>query len=62
MDLITREIADGNVLGLIQKFLQAGVMENGMVKPTSKGTPQGGVVSPLFTNIVLNPLDGCLEQ
>ncbi len=44
------------------KFLQAGVMENGEVRPTRKGTPQGGVVSPLLANIVLNHLDWRLEE
>ncbi len=61
MDLIGREISDGNILGLIRKFLQAGVMEDGMVRPTKKGTPQGGIVSPLIANIVLNHLDWRLE-
>jgi len=61
MDLMTREIADGNILGLIRKFLQAGVMEDGMVRPTLKGAPQGGIVSPLIGNIVLNHLDWSLE-
>jgi RNA-directed DNA polymerase len=54
---VAREIADGNVLNLIQKCLQAGVMEDGEVRPTRKGTPQGGVRSPLLANIVLNHLD-----
>jgi group II intron reverse transcriptase/maturase len=62
MDLISREISDGNILALIQKFLQAGVMEDGMVKPTRKGTPQGGIVSPLIANVVLNHLDWRLEE
>lgn len=61
MELIAREISDGNILGLIRKFLQAGVMEDGRVRPTSKGTPQGGIVSPLIANIVLNHLDWRLE-
>lgn len=61
MDLVRREIADGNILTLIQKFLQAGVMEDGKVLPTRKGTPQGGVISPLLANIVLNHLDWRLE-
>lgn len=61
MDLMTREIADGNILGLIRKFLQAGVMEDGMVRATLKGAPQGGIVSPLIGNIVLNHLDWCLQ-
>lgn len=62
MDLISREISDGNILALIRKFLQAGVMEDGMVKPTRKGTPQGGIVSPLIANVVLNHLDWRLEE
>ncbi len=62
MDLITREISDSNILGLIKKFLQAGVMEEGEVHPTTKGTPQGGIVSPLIANIVLDHLDWRLEK
>ncbi len=45
LDLVAREIADGNILALIKKFLQAGVMEDGEVRPTRQGTPQGGVVT-----------------
>jgi len=62
MDLITRDIADGNILALIRKFLRAGVMDEGKFKSTTKGAPQGGVVSPLISNIVLNHLDWCLEK
>ncbi|MCP3668732.1 MAG: group II intron reverse transcriptase/maturase [Gammaproteobacteria bacterium] len=62
MGLLTREIADSNILNIIKKFLQAGVMEDGMVSPTRKGTPQGGVISPLLANIVLNHLDWRLEE
>ncbi len=43
---LTKVIADGNILGLVERFLRAGVMENGVFKPTSIGTPQGGVISP----------------
>jgi Retron-type reverse transcriptase len=57
MDLVAAEIADGNILGLIWKFLRSGVMEDGVLKPTKRGTPQGGVISPLLANIVLNHLD-----
>ena len=57
MDLVAAEIADGNILGLIEKFLKSGVMEDGVLKPTNVGTPQGGVISPLLANIVLNHLD-----
>ena len=54
---LTNVIADGNILGLIEKFLKAGVMENGVFKPTTVGTPQGGVISPLLANITLDSLD-----
>lgn len=60
-DLVAAKIADGNLLGLVQKFLQAGVVEDGRVVPTRKGTPQGGVISPLLANIVLNHLDWRLD-
>jgi RNA-directed DNA polymerase len=59
--LVAREIADGNIVSLIKKFLQASVMEEGEVRPTRQGTPQGGVVSPLLANLVLNHLDWRLE-
>ncbi len=62
LDLVAGEIADGNILALIKKFLQAGVMEDGEVRPTHKGTPQGGVISPLLANIVLNHLDWRVEE
>lgn len=55
-------IADGNILGLVEKFLKAGVMEGGKVRPTHVGTPQGGVISPLLANIALNILDRHLHE
>ncbi len=61
MAAVAEEVADGNILRLVEKFLAAGVMENGVFKPTTVGTPQGGVVSPLLANIVLNHLDWTLE-
>ena len=61
VDAVAEEVADGNILNLIWKFLAAGVMENGVFKPTTIGTPQGGVISPLLANIVLNKLDWRLE-
>lgn len=57
MKAVAAEVADGNILRLVQKFLRSGVMEHGVFKPTSIGTPQGGVISPLLANIVLNQLD-----
>ncbi|HYN23680.1 MAG TPA: group II intron reverse transcriptase/maturase, partial [Pyrinomonadaceae bacterium] len=57
MQAVAAEVADGNILRLVQKFLRSGVMENGVFKPTTIGTPQGGNLSPLLANIVLNQLD-----
>jgi group II intron reverse transcriptase/maturase len=62
MDAVAAEVADGNILRLVEKFLTAGVMENGIFKPTNIGTPQGGVISPLLANIVLNHLDWQLHE
>ena len=62
MAAVAAQVADGNILNLIEKFLRAGVMENGVFKPTTVGTPQGGVISPLLANIVLNLLDWVLHQ
>ena len=59
---VAEEVADGNILRLVEKFLAAGVMDNGVFKPTTIGTPQGGVISPLLANIVLNKLDWRLEE
>ena len=62
MKALAHEVADGNILRLVEKFLRAGVMENGVFKPTTIGTPQGGVVSPLLANITLNHLDWRLHE
>ncbi|MCK5802061.1 MAG: group II intron reverse transcriptase/maturase [Lentisphaeria bacterium] len=59
--LATR-IKDKRVLGLIRRFLQSGVMIGGLVSPTMEGTPQGGPLSPLLSNIVLDELDQELEK
>ncbi len=59
---VAERVADGNILRLVEKFLTSGVMDHGVFKPTSIGTPQGGVVSPLLANIVLNYLDWQLDQ
>jgi group II intron reverse transcriptase/maturase len=61
MKAVCEEVADGNILEIIRKFLGAGVMEDGKVIDTTRGTPQGGVVSPLLANIVLNRLDWALD-
>ena len=59
---VTAEVADGNILDLIEGFLKAGVMEDGVFQPTKVGTPQGGVISPLLANIALNSLDWHLHE
>lgn len=61
MQALASVVADGNILRLVEKFLNAGVMENGVFKPTTVGTPQGGVISPLLANIALDSLDWVLE-
>ena len=60
--IIRRTIKDGNLVSLIMKFLQSGVMEKGVIQETKKGTPQGGNLSPLLSNIILNELDKELEK
>ena len=60
--IIGNTITDGDVVSLIRKYLSAGVMEKGIVKPTYVGTPQGGNLSPLLSNIMLNELDKELES
>lgn len=62
MDSVAARIADGNILNLIEKLLNSGVMEEGELTPTTKGTPQGGVISPLLANITLDHLDWFLEE
>jgi len=57
MRLLSETIKDGRVLSLIRKYLQSGAMINGVVVGTEEGTPQGGNLSPLLSNIMLNELD-----
>lgn len=62
MSRVSESVKDKRVLKLIRAFLNAGVMENGLVQPTEEGTPQGGPLSPLLSNIVLDELDRELEK
>jgi len=59
--IIRKTIKDGEVISLIMKYLQSGVMIDGLFEKTEKGTPQGGNLSPLLSNIMLNKLDKELE-
>jgi RNA-directed DNA polymerase len=62
MSRLARRIGDKRVLRLIRRYLQAGVMLNGVVMDRSEGTPQGGNLSPLLANILLDELDQELER
>jgi len=62
MAAVGRRVADTRVLKLVRAFLTAGVMENGLVGSVEEGTPQGGPLSPLLSNLVLDELDRELER
>src|SRR6516165_3664564 len=62
MGQMAKRVADKRLLKLIRAFLNAGVMENGLVSPSVEGTPQGGPLSPLLSNLVLDELDRELER
>jgi RNA-directed DNA polymerase len=62
MARVARRVKDKKILLLIRRFLQSGVMEDGLVKATEEGTPQGGPLSPLLSNIMLDDFDRELEK
>jgi len=62
MGLVAKRVADKRILKLIRGFLTAGVMEGGLISPTEEGTPQGGPLSPLLSNLMLDVLDKELEK
>jgi RNA-directed DNA polymerase len=62
MGLVAKRVTDKRILKLIRGFLTAGVLEGGLVSPTEEGTPQGGPLSPLLSNLMLDVLDRELEK
>src|SRR3954447_5577318 len=62
MGLVAKRVTDKRILKLIRGFLTAGVLEGGLVSPTEEGTPQGGPLSPLLSNLMLDVLDCELEK
>ena len=62
MSKLAMKIGDVRVLALIRRYLEAGLMADGLVQPRREGTPQGGPLSPLLSHILLNDLDGELER
>jgi len=59
---VAKKVSDKRILGLIRRYLQAGVLDQGLVQATHEGTPQGGPLSPLLSNILLTDLDRELER
>jgi RNA-directed DNA polymerase len=62
MARVARKVKDQRVLKLIRRYLESGIMQNGLVEPRSEGTPQGGPLSPLLSNILLDDLDRELSR
>jgi RNA-directed DNA polymerase len=62
MKLVARRISDGQILHVIHQWLSCGYVEDGQHRQSDRGTPQGGVISPLLANIYLNPVDQAFER
>lgn len=62
MGMLARRITDHRILTLIRRYLQAGMLEGGLISPRREGTPQGGPLSPLLSNVLLTELDRELER
>ncbi|PIU46046.1 MAG: group II intron reverse transcriptase/maturase [Ignavibacteriales bacterium CG07_land_8_20_14_0_80_59_12] len=62
MKLVARRISDGQILHVIRQWLDCGYVEDGQHRQSKRGTPQGGVISPLLANIYLNPVDQAFER
>ena len=62
MERIRRKVSDTRVLTLIRRYLKSGIMDGGIIRANNEGTPQGGPLSPLLSNIMLDDLDKELER
>ena len=62
MKLIARRVSDGQILHVIKQWLSSGYVEEGQHRQSKRGTPQGGVISPLLANIYLNPVDQAFQR
>jgi RNA-directed DNA polymerase len=62
MGLVAKRVCDKRILRLIRGFLTAGVLADGLVRATDEGPPQGGPLSPLLSNLMLDVLDKELER
>src|SRR4029079_15809246 len=62
MARVARKVKNRRMLRLIRRYLASGILQNGLVEPRSEGTPQGGPLSPLLSNILLDDLDKELEK
>lgn len=62
LKLVAQRISDGKILRVIKQWLNSGYVEDGQHRQSKRGTPQGGVISPLLANIYLNPIDRAFEQ
>lgn len=62
MKLLARRISDGKILHVIKQWLSCGYVEDGQHRQSKRGTPQGGVISPLLANIYLHPVDSAFER
>jgi RNA-directed DNA polymerase len=62
MELVEKRISDRRMLKLLRQILEAGVLEDGEIRPTDQGVPQGGVISPMLANVALNELDKFWED
>ena len=62
LGMLRKCVPDESVIRMIRKFLKSGVMKDGLISPTHEGTPQGGPLSPLLSNIYLTAFDRLLES